>query len=73
MHLIAALIVVVMWSDAEAANVLVMHSLGIGSHVNTLSALSQRLMEHHGHKVALTEIFFLQLWGCKAAKNPNQI
>ena len=51
MHLIATLIVVVMWSDAEAANVLVMHSLGIGSHVNTLSALSQRLMERHGHKV----------------------
>ena len=50
MHLIVVLIVV-MWSEAEAANVLVMHSLGIGSHVNTLSALSQRLMERHGHKV----------------------
>ena len=35
----------------EAANVLVMHSLGIGSHVNTLAALSHRLIERHGHKV----------------------
>ena len=45
------IIVMVVCCETEAANVLVMHSLGIGSHVNTLSALSQRLMEGHGHKV----------------------
>ena len=58
-ELVAALIIMAIWSEAEAANVLVMHSLGIGSHVNTLSALSQRLMERHEHKVSYSLGFSL--------------
>ena len=54
-ELVTTLILVVIWSEeAEAANVLVMHSLGIGSHVNTLSHLSERLMQRHGHKVVIS-------------------